>query len=61
MHRPALFPVPAFVLEAVVGELAHGILTGQRALPAAATRAGFTFTFATLDAALQDLFARRQA
>jgi uncharacterized protein (TIGR01777 family) len=59
MHRPALFPVPAFVLKAVVGELADGILTGQRALPAAATRAGFTFTFRDLDAALRDLFPRR--
>lgn len=57
VHRPALFPLPGFALRIIVGELADGLLTGQRALPAKATRAGFTFEFETLDEAFADLFA----
>ena len=33
LHRPAFFPVPAFVLKLLLGEMAGLLLGGQRALP----------------------------
>ena len=53
MHRPALLPVPAFVLRPVLRELAPGLLGGQRALPVRLTEAGFRFRYPELDAALR--------
>lgn len=55
LHRPAIFPVPAFVLKLLLGEMADLLLTGQRVLPANLVKAGFEFKFATLAPALQDL------
>jgi uncharacterized protein (TIGR01777 family) len=52
LHRPAVLPVPGFALRAVLGEVAGDVLAGQRAVPAALTSAGFTFTHADLDGAL---------
>ena len=52
MHRPALLPVPEFVLRPVLRELAPGLLGGQRALPVRLTEAGFRFRYPELDAAL---------
>jgi uncharacterized protein (TIGR01777 family) len=54
MHRPAFMPAPGFALKLLLGEMAEGLLlSGQRALPAKATRLGFQFKYATVDAALQ--------
>ncbi|MGH8355150.1 MAG: TIGR01777 family oxidoreductase [Pseudomonas sp.] len=58
LHRPALLPVPAFVLRLGLGELAGLLLGGQRAVPARLTEAGFSFRFSNLDAALDDLLGR---
>lgn len=55
LHRPAVFPVPAFVLKLLLGEMADLLLTGQRVLPAHLLKAGFEFQFTTLAPALQDL------
>ena len=44
LRRPAILPVPRFLLTLVFGEMARGtILCSQRATPAALMRAGFTF------------------
>lgn len=59
LHRPAVVPVPAFVLRLVLGELAESLLTGQRAIPARAAEMGFQFRFRELDAALRDLLTSR--
>jgi len=59
LHRPAIFPVPAFALRLAVGELADVLLTGQRVVPARALANGFTFRFPTIEAALDDLFRSR--
>jgi uncharacterized protein (TIGR01777 family) len=57
LKRPAVFPVPAVALRILLGEMADALLlTGQRAVPAKAQHLGFTFRFASLDAALADLF-----
>lgn len=56
LRRPALLPAPAFALRLAMGEMAEALLlTGQRALPAAAQRLGFTFTHPDLEGALHDL------
>lgn len=57
LRRPALFPVPAFVLKLVVGrEMAQQLLLqGQRALPKKLERHGFQFRFSQLEEALSDL------
>lgn len=59
MHRPALFPVPAFVLRGMLGrEMADALLLeGQRALPGKAERLGFRFRYPTVDAALNEIYA----
>ena len=46
------------MLKLMVGEMAHLLLTGQRAIPDALERAGFNFEFKTLQPALSDLLQR---
>lgn len=56
LRRPALFRVPAFALRLALGrELAEMLLTGQRAVPRALERAGFSFEWPWLEAALRNL------
>lgn len=52
LHRPAVLPVPAFALRALLGEFSVEVLSGSGALPAVLTRAGYTFRYPDLDAAL---------
>ncbi|GAB1157311.1 TIGR01777 family oxidoreductase [Paenibacillus illinoisensis] len=54
-HRPHWFPVPGFLIKAVVGELSVVLLQGQRVIPQKALDHGFEFTFPTLTDALEDL------
>jgi uncharacterized protein len=56
IHRPAITPVPEFVLKVILGEMSQALLTGQRAVPESGERAGFKFTYRTLESALADLF-----
>jgi len=56
LRRPAVLPVPPIALRLLYGEAAdEALLTGQRVLPARATRAGFQFRFPTLEPALRHL------
>jgi len=55
LSRPALFRVPAFVLRAVLGEMADVLLTGRRALPRRLEELGFAWTYPGLDEALESL------
>lgn len=52
LNRPAVMPLPGFVLKLALGEMSRLLLTGQRALPAKAEAEGFTFTYQYLDKAL---------
>jgi uncharacterized protein (TIGR01777 family) len=53
LHRPAVVATPSFVLRAVLGEMADGlVLVSQRAVPARALSMGFTFAYPTLTEAL---------
>ncbi|PYY92062.1 TIGR01777 family protein [Pseudomonas sp. TKO26] len=58
LHRPALMPLPGFVLRLALGELSLLLLGGQRAVPARLLEAGFTFQFTDLSAALDDIASR---
>ena len=54
MHRPSILPAPGFALRLMFGEMAEEVLLGgQRAVPARATREGFTFRYPTLDESLR--------
>jgi len=55
LHRPALFPVPAFALKAILGEGASILLEGQRVLPSRTTALGYRFRFPILADALNAL------
>ena len=57
LHRPAFFPVPAFVLKLALGEAAALALNSYRIAPKRLQQEyGFTFKFTDLPAALTDLF-----
>ena len=58
LHRPAMLPVPAWVLRLLVGEMSHLLLTGQNVVPARALAQGFTFRFPDVGTAFRDLLAR---
>jgi uncharacterized protein (TIGR01777 family) len=59
LHRPAIFPAPAFALRAVVGEMAEeALLSSTRVIPARLAESGFHFEHARLDAALESLLAK---
>jgi uncharacterized protein len=55
VHRPAIFPVPAFALKLMFGEMSQVLLASQRAIPDAAQRAGFVFRNPDVYATLAEL------
>jgi uncharacterized protein (TIGR01777 family) len=55
MHRPAVFPTPAFGLRLLFGEMATVLLDGQAAVPQRLTAAGYHFQFPQAEPALRDL------
>lgn len=60
LRRPALFPVPAFVVRTVFGEMGNALLLAStRGHPKRLLEAGFHFDFPDLEAALRQLLARR--
>lgn len=59
LNRPALFPVPAFVLKLAFGEGATALTAGQKAVPARLLKEGFVFKFPRLEEALKDLLKER--
>ncbi len=59
LHRPAIFPVPAFALKLALGEMSEMLLASQRVLPTVAKSAGFRFQYPDLHGALEDLLVAR--
>lgn len=55
LHRPALLPVPALALKAILGEAATVLLASQRVDPRVLRERQFAFDFPTLDSALEDI------
>lgn len=57
LHRPSWLPVPGFILNIALGELATLLTTGQRTYPERALSGGYTFHYKTLAPALQHILA----
>jgi hypothetical protein len=55
LHRPSALRIPAFLLRALLGEMADVVLSGQRIVPQKLMKEGFEFSFPTLPGALADL------
>ncbi|MCI0386032.1 TIGR01777 family oxidoreductase [Streptomyces sp. CNQ085] len=53
LHRPAVLPVPAFVLRAALGELSTDVLGSQRVLPRRLLESGFVFAFPGIEDAVR--------
>ncbi len=59
LGRPAFFPVPAFALRVLLGEMADGLLLcSQRVIPERALAAGFQFGYPDLLPALEAVLRR---
>ena len=58
VRRPAIFPVPGFMLRLALGEFGGILLHSQRVVPEAITGLGYSFQFPDLDTALQNILAR---
>lgn len=56
LNRPALFPVPRFVLRLLVGEFTDALFASQRTDATKAVSDGYEFSFPELKSALHDLY-----
>jgi uncharacterized protein (TIGR01777 family) len=57
LHRPAVAPVPGFVIKGMYGAMSQIVLTGVRMVPGRAEELGYEFKFPDLDEALRDTLA----
>jgi uncharacterized protein len=55
LHRPAILPVPAFVLRMMLGEMAEVVLASQRVIPEATIASGFVYGFPDVLGALFEI------
>jgi len=55
LHRPALFPAPAFALKAALGGFSTEVLGSKRVIPQVLQNAGFTWDYAHITEALNVL------
>ena len=55
LNRPALFPMPEFVLKLLFGEMSDLLIYGQNVIPEKLEQQGFKFKFETLDTALNEV------
>src|SRR5580700_5442414 len=62
MHRPALFPAPAFALRLALGEMADALLlSSQRVLPQGLEKLGYNFQYPDLAGALKNILKQNLA
>ncbi len=60
LHRPALFPAPAFALRLALGEMADALLlSGQRVASQKLEQLGYPFLHSNLKSALETILAKR--
>lgn len=58
LRRPAMFPLPAFGIRVLFGEMGEQVLlSGARVIPARLTHAGFKFLYPDLTSALRHILA----
>jgi len=55
LHRPSWLPMPSFILNIMLGELATLMTTGQKVAPSKALSAGYRFHHPQLDSALRNI------
>lgn len=55
LNRPSWLPVPAFTLEALLGEAAKLVLEGQQVLPKKTQQTAFKYQYPQLEAALREI------
>jgi hypothetical protein len=55
LGRPAVFPVPAFILKLVVGEFAKYLLEGRKIIPKRTIESGFKFIYPDIESALKNV------
>jgi len=55
LHRPTVFPVPAFALKLLLGDMSVLLLGSQKLLPSAALTRGYAFRHPRVDEALRDV------
>jgi uncharacterized protein (TIGR01777 family) len=56
LKRPAIFPMPAFVVKILFGQMGEELLlAGKRVVPDKMVQAGYSFKYADLDSALKDI------
>lgn len=55
LHRPTIFPLPEFVLKLIFGEAASVLIGSKEVYPKALEKAGFTFSYPTIQASLSHL------
>jgi uncharacterized protein (TIGR01777 family) len=60
LRRPTIFPVPAFGLRLLFGEMAQILLEGQKVKPQKLQAAGFAFRHPDLEEALSDILANHK-
>lgn len=56
LHRPYWFPVPAFILKTLLGEMSSMVLDGQKVIPERLSQAGFQYKYGSIPQAIDDLF-----
>ena len=59
LHRPAVLPIPGFMLKAIVGGFADELVTSQKADPAVAKALGYPYKYPGIDEALGAILTRR--
>ena len=60
LRKPAFMHIPAFAFRLQLGEGAKILLEGQRVLPKRLLESGFTFRFAEIEKALEDLVGKEK-
>ncbi|HKB64914.1 MAG TPA: TIGR01777 family oxidoreductase [Pyrinomonadaceae bacterium] len=60
LSRPTIFPIPAFAIKLMFGEMGEALLLGgQRVAPERLTEAGYAFHYSVLDSALHHVLDKR--
>jgi NAD dependent epimerase/dehydratase family enzyme len=60
LKRPALLPVPAWLLKILLGEMSQLVLGSQRVMPERLLAQGFRFQFPDLSSALNQVLGRHE-
>ena len=55
LDRPAMLPVPEFIIKTVAGEFGETLLCSMRVQPGVLMDAGFSFTYGTIESALDEI------